>query len=104
MICPFYTYDLPTRFSEEPVFFNHSMLFAVISGCCLVLALLLPFLSHFVLFVVRSRTVRSWVPPFMNFMVIRPGFDGGSVTRKMRTWREEAMTHDKGIEGPSGVS
>jgi len=36
--------------------------------------------------------------------VIRPGFDGGFVTRKMRTWREEAMTYDKGIEVPSGVS
>jgi len=36
--------------------------------------------------------------------VIRPGFDGGSVTRNMTTWREEAMNHDKGIEVPSGVS
>ena len=28
----------------------------------------------------------------------RPGFDGGSVTRNMRTWREETVTHGKRIE------
>jgi len=36
--------------------------------------------------------------------MIRPGFDGGSVTRNMRTWREETVRHDKRIEVPSGVS
>jgi len=36
--------------------------------------------------------------------VIRPGFDGGSVTRNMRTWRKEAVIHGKRIEVPTGVS
>ncbi|MCK5827381.1 hypothetical protein KAH43_02555 [Candidatus Bipolaricaulota bacterium] len=30
--------------------------------------------------------------------LIRPGFDGGSVTRNMRTWREETVIHDKRID------
>ena len=31
----------------------------------------------------------------------RPGFDGGSVSRNMRTWREETVGHGETIEVPA---
>jgi len=59
-----------------------------------------------------GRTFRAKNPdiqdavPHIHFVITdaeeedvnRPGFDGGSVTRNMRTWREETVTHGKRIE------
>ena len=36
--------------------------------------------------------------------MIRPGFDGGSVSRNMRAWREETVRDGERIEVPDGAT
>ena len=36
--------------------------------------------------------------------LIRPGFDGGSVSRNMKAWREETVRHGERIEVPGGAT